>query len=100
MSAAQPPSRVALSHRLNALPALNDLKLSGAQRAVRSRGEACFRRVRSGEDVRFECRMRQSRASSLCNVRVHAVPLLRLSSYFNVYDVWTLYGRARATVYV
>ena len=38
VSAAQPPSRVALSHRLNALPALNDLKLSGAQRAVRSRG--------------------------------------------------------------
>ena len=31
--------------------------------------------------------MRQSRASSLCNVRVHVVPLLRLSSYINVYDV-------------
>ena len=74
-SAAQLASPEALAHRLNALPAFNDLKLSGAQRAVQSRGEACFRRVRSGHVVRFECRMRQSRASSLCNVRVHAVPL-------------------------
>ena len=37
-STAQLASPKAFPHRLNALPALNDLKLSGAQRAVRSRG--------------------------------------------------------------